>query len=82
MTIGRLFKKLFPKSAALFQLNEKQFSEQIVPLSDMPVYYFKDSVMKRDKPESLRTQMSEEGQKSPLLISLISNTKQKKTNHR
>lgn len=34
---------------------KKQFAEQIVPLSDMPVCYFKYAVMKRDKSESLQT---------------------------
>lgn len=65
-----------------FSSIKKQFAEQIVPLSDMPVCYFKDPTMKRDKPESLQTKQVRKDKKSSLLISLISNTRQKKIIHR
>lgn len=47
-----------------FSSMKKQFAEQIVPLSDMPVCYFKDPMMKRDKPESLQTKQVRKDKKS------------------
>lgn len=48
----KMLKNCCQNQLPCFSSMKKQFAGQIVPLLDMPMCYFKDPVMKRDKPES------------------------------